>query len=154
MGPRWCVSSRVRVVMRCGRSTGKRMRKHSRFCDLFCELRRRLSLVMREHHVAGDKLFADYSGKKIGIIDSATVEVRVVGVSGRATAPTPRRRGHRGYRIGSERMCKYQSSGTYPVKYASQNTQSTIRASSDPLRQLLKAGAGNRGRDKRKVVAD
>src|SRR5215467_354879 len=31
---------------------------------------------MRQHHVAGDKLFVDYSGKKIGIIDPATGEVR------------------------------------------------------------------------------
>ena len=31
---------------------------------------------MRQHHVAGDKLCVDYSGKKIGIIDPATGEVR------------------------------------------------------------------------------
>ena len=49
---------------------------YSRFCDLFREFERRLSPVMRQHHVAGDKLFVDYSGKKIGIIDPATGEVR------------------------------------------------------------------------------
>jgi Homeodomain-like domain len=49
---------------------------YSRFCDLFREFERRLSPVMRQHHVAGDKLFVDYSGKKIGILDSATGEVR------------------------------------------------------------------------------
>ena len=30
---------------------------YSRFCDLFREFERRLSPVMRQHHVAGDKLF-------------------------------------------------------------------------------------------------
>jgi transposase len=35
---------------------------YSRFCDLFREFERRLSPVMRQHHVAGDKVFVDYSG--------------------------------------------------------------------------------------------
>jgi transposase len=45
---------------------------YSRFCDLFRHFERRLSPVMRQHHVAGDKLFVDYSGKRIQIIDPAT----------------------------------------------------------------------------------
>jgi transposase len=45
---------------------------YSRFCDLFRQFERRLSPVMRQHHVAGDKLFVDYSGKKVQIIDPAT----------------------------------------------------------------------------------
>jgi transposase len=49
---------------------------YSRFCDLYREFERRLSPVMRQHHVAGDKVFVDYSGKKIGIADPATGEVR------------------------------------------------------------------------------
>lgn len=49
---------------------------YSRFCDLFREFERRLSPVMRQHHVAGDKLFVDYSGKKVGIVDPATGVVR------------------------------------------------------------------------------
>ena len=31
---------------------------------------------MRQHHVAGDKAFVDYSGKRIGIADPATGEIR------------------------------------------------------------------------------
>ena len=31
---------------------------------------------MRQHHVAGDKAFVDYSGKKIGIADPSTGEIR------------------------------------------------------------------------------
>jgi len=48
---------------------------YSRFCDLYREFERRLSPVMRQHHVAGDKVFVDYSGKKIAIVDPSTGEV-------------------------------------------------------------------------------
>jgi transposase len=40
---------------------------YSRFCDLLCGFERRLTPVMRQHHVAGEKAFVDYSGKRIGI---------------------------------------------------------------------------------------
>ncbi len=49
---------------------------YSRFCDLFRAFERRLSPVMRQHHVAGDKVFVDYSGKKIEIVDPKTGEIR------------------------------------------------------------------------------
>ncbi len=49
---------------------------YSRFCDLYREFERHLSPVMRQHHVAGDKVFVDYSGKKIAIVNPATGEAR------------------------------------------------------------------------------
>ena len=49
---------------------------YSRFCDLFREFERRLSAVMRQHHAAGHRVFVDYSGKKLPIVDPATGEVR------------------------------------------------------------------------------
>jgi transposase len=49
---------------------------YSRFCDLFREFERRLSPVMRQHHAAGDKVFVDYSGKKVPIVDPLTGAVR------------------------------------------------------------------------------
>ena len=49
---------------------------YSRFCDLFRKFEARLSPVMRQEHRAGDKVFVDYSGKKLGITDPATGEVR------------------------------------------------------------------------------
>jgi transposase len=62
---------------------------YSRFCDLFREFEQRLSPVMRQTHAAGDKVFVDYSGKKLGIVDPATGETRaaeifvaVLGASG------------------------------------------------------------------------
>jgi transposase len=45
---------------------------YSRYCQLFREFERRLSPSMRQNHVAGDKAFVDYSGKKIPIIDPTT----------------------------------------------------------------------------------
>lgn len=49
---------------------------YSRFCDLLRGFERRLTPVMRQHHVAGDKAFVDYSGKRIGIVDPATGEIK------------------------------------------------------------------------------
>src|SRR5947209_654335 len=48
---------------------------YSRFCDLLRGFERRLTPVMRQHHVAGDKAFVDYSGKRIAIVDPATGEI-------------------------------------------------------------------------------
>jgi hypothetical protein len=45
---------------------------YSRLCDLFRGFERRLSPTMRQDHPAGDKVFVDYSGKKIMIVDRAT----------------------------------------------------------------------------------
>jgi transposase len=48
---------------------------YSRFCELYREFELRLSPTMRQSHVAGDKLFVDYSGKKVGIVDPMTGEI-------------------------------------------------------------------------------
>ena len=49
---------------------------YSRFCELFRDLEQRPSPVMRQDHVAGDKGFGDYSGKKVPIANPKTGEVR------------------------------------------------------------------------------
>jgi transposase len=51
---------------------------YSRFRDLLCRFERRLTPAMRQSHVAGDKAFVDYSGKRIGIADSTTGKIREV----------------------------------------------------------------------------
>jgi transposase len=48
---------------------------YSRFCELYRDFEHRLSPTMRQHHVAGDKLFVDYSGKTVPIVDRGTGEV-------------------------------------------------------------------------------
>ncbi len=65
---------------------------YSRFCDLLRGFERRLTPVMRQHHVAGEKAFVDYSGKRIGIVDPTTGEIReaeiFVGVLGASSSYT------------------------------------------------------------------
>jgi transposase len=48
---------------------------YSRFCDLYRQFELRLSPTMRQHHVAGDKVFVDFSGKKLDVADGATGEI-------------------------------------------------------------------------------
>lgn len=49
--------------------------RYTAFCERYREWLARRGLVMRQVHVAGDKLFVDYSGKKPHIVDPATGEV-------------------------------------------------------------------------------
>src|SRR5216684_138922 len=48
---------------------------YSRFCELYGEWRRRLSPTMRQTYAAGDKLFVDWAGGRVLIVDSMTGEV-------------------------------------------------------------------------------
>jgi len=48
---------------------------YSRFCELYSEWRKRLSPIMRQTHVAGEKLFVDWAGDTVPIIDPMTGEV-------------------------------------------------------------------------------
>jgi transposase len=48
---------------------------YSRFCQLYRAFEMRVSPTMRQHHVAGDKVFVDYSGKKVVIVSPETGEV-------------------------------------------------------------------------------
>jgi transposase len=48
---------------------------YSRFCELYSEWRRRLAPTMRQTHVAGDKLFVDWAGGTVPIVDPMTGEV-------------------------------------------------------------------------------
>ena len=51
---------------------------YSRFCDLFRGWRRAGELTMRLQHKAGDKLFVDFAGHTLSLVDPHTGEVRVV----------------------------------------------------------------------------
>ncbi len=50
--------------------------RYSQFCLLFKRFQSRLKRSMRQVHRAGDKLFIDYSGDTVAIIDGATGEIR------------------------------------------------------------------------------
>jgi transposase len=49
--------------------------RYTAFCDRYRAWSKRRSPVMRQVHVAGDKLFVDYAGMKPHIVDEATGEV-------------------------------------------------------------------------------
>lgn len=74
--------------------------QYSRFCDLYRDFARRLKRSMRQVHRAGEKLFIDYAGDTVPIVDADTGEISraqiFVAVLGRratpSRAPRPRNR--------------------------------------------------------------
>ncbi len=48
---------------------------YSQFCELYQRWKGRLSATMRQTHLAGDKMFVDYAGQTIEIMDGLTGEV-------------------------------------------------------------------------------
>jgi transposase len=49
--------------------------RYSAFCERYREFRERRRMSMRQHHVAGDKMFVDYSGKKPHYVDAQSGEI-------------------------------------------------------------------------------
>ena len=47
---------------------------YSRFCELYRDWEARLSPTMRQTHVAGERLFVDYAGTTLDVIDGSTGE--------------------------------------------------------------------------------
>lgn len=52
--------------------------QYSQFCDLYRQWVRTLDVVMRQEHKAGEKLFSDFAGTKLEVIDRFTGVVRDV----------------------------------------------------------------------------
>jgi transposase len=50
--------------------------QYSQFCDHYRRWAQKLSVTMRQEYKAGDKLFIDYAGPTIGIMDAVTGETR------------------------------------------------------------------------------
>ncbi|MGY4408159.1 transposase [Bradyrhizobium sp. USDA 3315] len=59
--------------------------RYSRFCDLFRNWEGRLPLVMRQYHGGREKLFVDYAGDTVPVVDPKTGEVRDAPSSGGTT---------------------------------------------------------------------
>ncbi len=49
---------------------------YSQFCLLYRQWRGKLSVSMRQSHVAGEKMFVDYAGSSVPIIDPVSFEIR------------------------------------------------------------------------------
>jgi len=56
----------------------RRPYQYSQFCELYRQFRKRVDVVMRQEHRAGEKTFVDYSGAKPSIVDRQTGEVTEV----------------------------------------------------------------------------
>lgn len=55
---------------------GEASYQYSRFCDLYREFAKRLRRSMRQTHRAGEKLFVDFAGDTVPIIDAGSGEIR------------------------------------------------------------------------------
>ena len=53
---------------------------YSRFCELYDGWERRLSPTMRQSHPAGERLFVDYAGQTVELVDGRTGEIRAAQV--------------------------------------------------------------------------
>ena len=51
--------------------------QYSWFCDLYRDWRNQLDVVMRQNHIAGDKLFIDYAGQTVPVVNQYTGEARL-----------------------------------------------------------------------------
>lgn len=49
--------------------------QHSQFCHLYRQWAKKLDVTLRQEHRAGEKLFVDYAGQTIPIVDPATGEI-------------------------------------------------------------------------------
>jgi transposase len=50
--------------------------QYSHFCDMYRQWHKRLDISMRQLHVAGEKMFVDYCGQTLPIVDASTGEIR------------------------------------------------------------------------------
>ena len=80
-------------------AVGERGYQYTAFCTRYRDWAAKLKRSMRQSHRAGEKLFADYAGPTVPIIDAATGEIHpasifvaVLGASSYTFACTPRAR--------------------------------------------------------------
>ena len=50
--------------------------QYSQFCEHYRRWRKRIDVVMRQTHLAGEKLFVDYAGQTVGVVARDTGELR------------------------------------------------------------------------------
>jgi transposase len=81
---------------------------YSWFCDLYRECAGRLKPTLRQVHIAGERLFVDFAGHTMEVIDAATGEIQraeiLVAVLGRRASSMPRPPRARRWATGSARM--------------------------------------------------
>jgi len=50
--------------------------RYSRFCELYRRWKGKLDVTLRQEHRAGEKVFVDYAGQTVPVVDGSTGEVR------------------------------------------------------------------------------
>jgi transposase len=70
----------LQLVWQEGRESNPEGYAYSRFCDLYRRWLKKLDLVLRQEHRAGEKMFVDYAGATIPIYDPQTGEVQPAAV--------------------------------------------------------------------------
>jgi len=60
--------------------------QHSQFCHLYRQWAKKLDVTLRQEHRAGEKVFVDYAGQTVPIVDPATGEI----TQGQIFIATPR----------------------------------------------------------------
>lgn len=50
--------------------------QYSQFCEHYRRFAKRIDLVMRQHHRAGEKLFVDYAGQTVPVVNRLSGEIR------------------------------------------------------------------------------
>jgi len=70
----------LQLVWHEGRESNPDGYGYSRFCDLYRRWLKKLDLVLRQEHRAGEKMFVDYAGATIPIHDAASGEVHAAAV--------------------------------------------------------------------------
>lgn len=108
---------------------------YSRFCHLYKVWSRNQSPVMRFNHKAGDKMFVDFTGKKLSIIDPGTGELKemevfiaVLGASGYTyveACPSQKREDFIGCMVGALNFY-----GGVPKAIVTDNLKSAVTKSS------------------------
>jgi transposase len=68
----------LRLLWEEYRKTNPEGYQYSQFCWHFQQWRQKLKVYMRQTHIAGERIYVDYSGKKPSIVDRLTGEIQEV----------------------------------------------------------------------------
>jgi transposase len=105
--------------------------QHSRFCQLYQQWASGLEPVLRQHYVAGEKLFVDYAGQTVPVVDRHSGEVRqaqifvaVLGASNFTYVEATWTQGLADW-IGSHRRC-FEYLGGVPALIVPDNIKSGV----------------------------
>lgn len=109
--------------------------QYSRFCQRYREWAKRLDIVLRLRHIGGEKVFIDFAGRKVAIVDRKTGEVwhaslfvAAMGASSYTYAELTRGEDQRSFLMAQVRMLEYL--GGVPLVWVPDNLKAGVTQSS------------------------